>query len=355
MRSFLVRVLQLCPLGKLKLTCHCLGRVCDELIHASDWLPTLYAAGGGNVRYLGKIDGYNMWDTLSNDEPSPRFEVLHGVDNLRQLSGALRVGDYKLIVNQDDSQYGDWYPRPGTTIPLGTNDRKRRQLVEGTTVDCTIREPHPLLFTHAPVCKPREKPCLFNIKWDPCEYHNLAEIMPNTLKVMLERFHHFANNSVAAIYPDADNSSRPDFHDGSWTFWRDDPSIPRTDKGFSYPDPMADLKLSDHGGGSAPVLPPDNEKIFKEKAKHLQQITAHNMNKSASHHAKHPHHLPHHHQVTRPHHAPHPAHHALPPLAPPPPPPTPGRPPTPPVPPAKSQQIIQNLTANVDTCRTTKP
>ena len=246
------------------------GRICEELIHASDWLPTLYAAGGGNILSLGKIDGYNVWDALSDGAPSPRFEVLHGVDTLTGLSGALRVGDYKLIVNQDERYYGDWYPRPGVPIPKGQNKRKRRQLLEGTSVDCTIREPHPLLFTHAPVCKPREKPCLFNIKWDPCEYHNIAEIMPNTMKVMLERFNYFANSSAIPIYPESDNSSRPDLHDGSWTFWRDNPQIPQTNSKFIYPDPMADLKMNDHGGSSTPYIPPDNEKIFKEKAKHVQ-------------------------------------------------------------------------------------
>lgn len=158
-------------------------------------------------------------------------------------------------------------------------------MFQGTTIDCTIREPHPLLFTHAPVCKPRERPCLFNIKWDPCEYHNIAEIMPNTMKVMLERFYYFANASKAPIYPESDNSSRPDLHDGSWTFWRDDPHVPATNTKFVYPDPMADLKMNDHGGSSAPYVPPDNEKIFKEKAKKFANLTKHQHDEHKHHHA----------------------------------------------------------------------
>ena len=102
--------------------------------------------------------------------------------------------------------------------------------------------------------------------------------MPNTMKVMLERFYHFANASKAPIYPDSDNSSRPDMHDGSWTFWRDDPHMPPTNSQFVYPDPMADLKMNDHGGSSAPYTPPDNEKIFKEKAKKFANITKHHKN-----------------------------------------------------------------------------
>ena len=108
--------------------------------------------------------------------------------------------------------------------------------------------------------------------------------MPNTMKVMLERFYYFANASKAPIYPDSDNSSRPDLHDGSWTFWRDDPQMPPTNTKFVYPDPMADLKMNDHGGSSAPYTPPDNEKIFKEKAKKFANLTKHHKNDQHKHH-----------------------------------------------------------------------
>lgn len=108
--------------------------------------------------------------------------------------------------------------------------------------------------------------------------------MPNTMKVMLERFYYFANASKVPIYPESDNSSRPDMHDGSWTFWRDNPEIPSTNPRFVYPDPMAQLKMNDHGGSSAPYIPPDNEKIFKEKAKKFANITKHHHKDHHKHH-----------------------------------------------------------------------
>lgn len=95
------------------------------------------------------------------------------------------------------------------------------------------------------------------------------------MKVMLERFYFFANSSKAPIYPELDNSSRPDLHDGSWTFWKDNPLMPETNTNFIYPDPMADLKLHDHWGSSAPYVPADNEKIFKENAKKFANFTTH--------------------------------------------------------------------------------
>ena len=39
------------------------GRVNKQLIHVSDWFPTLVAAAGGNTTGL-KLDGVNQWKTL---------------------------------------------------------------------------------------------------------------------------------------------------------------------------------------------------------------------------------------------------------------------------------------------------
>ncbi|KAL1442904.1 hypothetical protein MTO96_030563 [Rhipicephalus appendiculatus] len=39
-------------------------RVSRQLMHISDWLPTLYSAAGGNVEDLGDIDGVDMWRSL---------------------------------------------------------------------------------------------------------------------------------------------------------------------------------------------------------------------------------------------------------------------------------------------------
>lgn len=52
------------------------GRVSHDLIDATDWLPTFYHLTGGDVTKIqDKIDGMNVWDTISQGAPSPRTEV----------------------------------------------------------------------------------------------------------------------------------------------------------------------------------------------------------------------------------------------------------------------------------------
>ncbi len=52
-----------------------------SLIHAADWLPTLYKAAGGNPSDLGQIDGVDQWVSLKRrEEPSQRSEMLYNIN-----------------------------------------------------------------------------------------------------------------------------------------------------------------------------------------------------------------------------------------------------------------------------------
>ena len=57
------------------------GRVCNELLDVTDWVPTLFYLGGGNPDLITpNLDGQNVWHTISQGAPSPRDEILHNID-----------------------------------------------------------------------------------------------------------------------------------------------------------------------------------------------------------------------------------------------------------------------------------
>ena len=59
------------------------GNVNGELIHVTDWLPTITHIGACGVEptnctgpELGDIDGVNQWNTIIGESESPRSEFL---------------------------------------------------------------------------------------------------------------------------------------------------------------------------------------------------------------------------------------------------------------------------------------
>lgn len=68
---------------------HGMANVSNNLIHVTDWLPTLYAAAGGNVTDLGDIDGVNQWPFLSQGKPSTRDTLLLNIDEVAPTEGAI--------------------------------------------------------------------------------------------------------------------------------------------------------------------------------------------------------------------------------------------------------------------------
>nr|CAD7415613.1 unnamed protein product [Timema poppensis] len=71
-------------------------RVSNQMMHMSDWLPTLYSAAGLDTSRLGKIDGIDMWKSLSEGTPSARTEIVHNIDEIEDYD-TIRRGDWKYI------------------------------------------------------------------------------------------------------------------------------------------------------------------------------------------------------------------------------------------------------------------
>ena len=103
------------------------------LMHATDWIPTLAEAVGLELpeSYLSSIDGVSLWSSITNSTPvqinttdwpgilpeyGPRTEILHNIDPSTN-SSALRLGDYKLVVNIKNETWGPKLPPDSGAVP----------------------------------------------------------------------------------------------------------------------------------------------------------------------------------------------------------------------------------------------
>ncbi|KAH9370083.1 hypothetical protein HPB48_001960 [Haemaphysalis longicornis] len=165
-------------------------RVSQQLMHVSDWLPTLYSAAGGDAAGLEHLDGFDMWRHLSQDLPSPRTDILYNIDPVANIA-ALRNLDYKLVLgNAFGGRYDQRLPVPGGPRPCADLDELASSSKAGevlrrfynvsridlpsqwrvrATLQCGQGDGEDTNFVSG---KP---PYLFNLANDPCELHNLAD------------------------------------------------------------------------------------------------------------------------------------------------------------------------------------
>ncbi|KAL3871152.1 hypothetical protein ACJMK2_039169 [Sinanodonta woodiana] len=87
------------------------GTVSRDLMHVTDWFPTLVSLAGGSLNGTLPLDGIDQWETINGAKISLRKEILHNIDPLFKRSGkpiyngtfdtsvraALRAEDWKII------------------------------------------------------------------------------------------------------------------------------------------------------------------------------------------------------------------------------------------------------------------
>ena len=72
------------------------GRVSKDLIHVTDWLPTMLSLAGVKIPE-NILDGYDQWKTLQNEEASPRKEILLNIDDKALRDSALIRNGWKIV------------------------------------------------------------------------------------------------------------------------------------------------------------------------------------------------------------------------------------------------------------------
>lgn len=134
------------------------GTKVDAALHMVDWFPTLVKLAGGSLDQTLPLDGRDAWPTITTGAPSPHDVILL---NTAPHGGAIRVGDWKLVVNGDVTNESE--PETGRR----PEERRKKDVIE-----------------------------LFNLADDPNETTNLAEKHPDRAEALRKRYGALAREAV---------------------------------------------------------------------------------------------------------------------------------------------------------------
>lgn len=151
------------------------GSVVDAPLHVVDWYPTLLKLAGAKAEQPLPVDGRDAWPTITQGAPSPHDEILV---NAAPTDGAVRVGDWKLIVQSPDAAN----PEAKAKARARAKAKARREPVQ-----------------------------LFNLAEDPSEKKNLAAERPEKVAELRARYDALARQAVppkVAPKPDGFRSPR---------------------------------------------------------------------------------------------------------------------------------------------------
>ncbi|XP_023312068.1 arylsulfatase B-like [Anoplophora glabripennis] len=216
------------------------GYINRELIHISDWLPTLYHAAGGNVSELGDIDGINQWDVISKNLTTTRTEILLNIDEFENQSAILGYeGQYKLVNGTyQDGLYDQYYGDSGRGSENPSYDTQ--QIINSLANQAiqTISNQSPLTsdvilnmrsLLDVSWCRDANSTpnfvcsgfCLFDIYSDPCETTNVVNdtkyenILQNLQAKLSEFYEQLVPQTNKAVDPNSDPSKSND----TWWNW----------------------------------------------------------------------------------------------------------------------------------------
>ncbi|XP_078343218.1 arylsulfatase B-like isoform X2 [Oculina patagonica] len=191
------------------------GVTCKELLHVTDWYPTILRLAGVTSEDKSPIplDGHDVWDTISLGKPSPRTEMLlnidlpgsvpPGPDVLGGYSGiALRMGEMKLLMNVPNVT---WFKPP----EIG--GKPEREI------------PLDAMLEHPDVDKVEKiDVALYNISTDPEERVDLSKTLPDIVKKMQMRLKDYMKSSVKPLNQKSDPVAfKTAQKNGIWGPWRD--------------------------------------------------------------------------------------------------------------------------------------
>ena len=134
-------------------------------LHIADWYPTLLKLAGAKLEQKLPLDGRDAWAAITAGASSPHDAILI---NAAPQKGALRMGDWKLVVNGGAADNMDGEE---DAAPAAEKKPTLQAVVNGIE--------------------------LFNLADDPSEKNNVAAKHPDKVKELRVRYDTFAKQQVA--------------------------------------------------------------------------------------------------------------------------------------------------------------
>lgn len=118
--------------------------------------------------------------------------------------------------------YSGWYAPPGMkkqiikTFLKRNKSESRKLLTSSAEIVCSKK---PLKVNH---CGGKNnKPCLFNLDNDPCEFHDVSKQYPIIYNIMLRKLDDYRKRMVKSRRTTIrDPGSNPKLHGGAWVSWK---------------------------------------------------------------------------------------------------------------------------------------
>lgn len=193
------------------------GTVSRELIHISDWLPTLVALAGGRTNSTKPLDGFNVWNTISKGHASPRLELLHNIDPLYKDLAPCPGTKSKLSLAFTDS--GNSWVHSGFNVSIHAAIRSSNWKLLTGYPGCDIWFPQPNNNkTNTLEMGPLKPVMLFDIDKDPEERNELSAKFPAVVDYLLSRLDAYQKQALPITFPDDDPKCDPG-PDGAWGPW----------------------------------------------------------------------------------------------------------------------------------------
>ncbi len=148
------------------------GRLVTQPLHIVDWHPTLLRLAGAKAAPGVTLDGRDLWSVLLGETKPLHDDILI---NAAPGTGALRRGDWKLVVNG-------------------------QLKFKGATPDANFSWADLLRESNLPAADAaRTQIELFNLADDPGEKHNLAAAHPEVVRELTARYETYARDAVPLV------------------------------------------------------------------------------------------------------------------------------------------------------------